>query len=78
MAASGSPIRGGCFDLVLVDFQLPEFDGLAVAMMVHNLMGQAARPRMIAFTATRAACESGKAGRPHIDEITENPPIFRV
>jgi CheY-like chemotaxis protein len=71
-------IRGGCFDLVLVDFQLPEFDGLAVAMMVHNLMGQAARPRMIAFTATPGRLrETEKLADLIFDEITEKSSDFQ-
>jgi CheY-like chemotaxis protein len=71
-------IRGGCFDLVLVDFHLPEFDGLAVARMVHNLMAQAARPRMIAITATPARLrETEKLADLIFDEIAEKSSDFQ-
>ena len=44
-------IREGSFDLVLIDYLLPEIDGLATARLIHDLMGDAARPRMLALTA---------------------------
>jgi CheY-like chemotaxis protein len=47
-------IREGCYDLVLVDYNLPAIDGLAVASMVHDLMTQDMRPRLVAITATPA------------------------
>lgn len=43
-------IRDNAYDLVLVDYQLPELDGLAVARLIHDLMPDAMRPRMIALT----------------------------
>jgi CheY-like chemotaxis protein len=45
-------IREGRFDLVLLDYQLPEIDGLAAARLIHDFMGEAARPRLVALTAT--------------------------
>ena len=44
-------IRSGSYDLVLIDYLLPEIDGLATARLIIDLMGDAARPRMIALTA---------------------------
>jgi two-component system sensor histidine kinase/response regulator len=41
----------GSFDLVLIDYLLPEIDGLATARLIHDIMGCAARPRMVALTA---------------------------
>ena len=43
-------IREGAFDLALVDYQLPEMDGLAIGRMVLDLLNEDTRPRMIAFT----------------------------
>ena len=45
-------IREGRFDLVLLDYQLPEIDGVATARLIHDLMGETARPRLVALTAT--------------------------
>lgn len=44
-------IREGRFDVVLMDYQLPEIDGLATARLIHDLMGETARPRLVALTA---------------------------
>ncbi|HVC59240.1 MAG TPA: response regulator [Acetobacteraceae bacterium] len=45
-------IRDGCYDLALVDYRLPEMDGLAAVKLVHDMMEEAVRPRLIALTAT--------------------------
>jgi CheY-like chemotaxis protein len=45
-------IRAGSYDLVVIDYSLPEIDGLATARLIHDFMGEAARPRLIALTAT--------------------------
>jgi CheY-like chemotaxis protein len=45
-------IREEAYDLALVDYKLPEIDGLAVVKLTHNLMDQSTRPRLIALTAT--------------------------
>ncbi|MBV9750728.1 MAG: response regulator [Acetobacteraceae bacterium] len=44
-------IRSGSYDLVLIDYLLPEMDGLATARLINDIMGSAARPRMLALTA---------------------------
>lgn len=44
-------LREGRFDLALIDYNLPEIDGLASARLVHDLMPDADRPKLIAVTA---------------------------
>lgn len=43
-------IREGAFDLALVDYKLPEMDGLATGRLILDLLGEGVRPRMIALT----------------------------
>ncbi len=43
-------LRGGGFDLALIDYYLPEMDGLASARLLHDLMSEE-RPKLIAVTA---------------------------
>jgi PAS domain S-box-containing protein len=45
-------IRNGCFDLALVDYNLPEMDGMATGSLVLDLMQEHLRPRLIALTST--------------------------
>ena len=44
-------IRDNTYDLVLLDYLLPEIDGLTIARMVRDTMGDGVRPRLIALTA---------------------------
>jgi CheY-like chemotaxis protein len=43
-------IRRGCFDLALLDFHLPEVDGLATALLLRDLLDDSRRPCLVAFT----------------------------
>lgn len=43
-------IRDNAFDLALVDYQMPEMDGLATGKLILNLLKDDMRPRLIAFT----------------------------
>jgi two-component system, sensor histidine kinase and response regulator len=43
--------RKGGYDLLVVDYELPEIDGLAVAKMIYDILGEDIRPRLIGLTA---------------------------
>jgi CheY-like chemotaxis protein len=45
-------IRENCCDLAVLDYNLPELDGLAVASLVHDQIAQDVRPKLVAITAT--------------------------
>jgi CheY-like chemotaxis protein len=44
-------MRKAGYDLALIDYELPEIDGLATANLINNLMGEGVRPRLVALTA---------------------------
>lgn len=44
-------IVGGEYDLVLLDYLLPVMDGMTIARLVREAMGEGTRPRLIALTA---------------------------
>lgn len=43
-------LRDSAFDLALVDYLLPEMDGLATGTLILSLLKEDVRPRLIAFT----------------------------
>ena len=55
-------LRDGAFDLALVDYQLPEMDGLATGKLILNLVNEDNRPRMIAFTSAPSSLAGRLAG----------------
>lgn len=55
-------LRGSVFDLALVDYQLPELDGLATGKLILNLVGEDFHPRMIAFTSAHSHLAGRLAG----------------
>jgi CheY-like chemotaxis protein len=44
-------IREGHYNLVLLDYQLPKIEGIATARLIGDLMGEIARPRLVALAA---------------------------
>ena len=55
-------VREGRYDVVVVDYQLPDIDGRAIANLVGDFMGDAARPVLIALTATPEALNARESG----------------
>jgi CheY-like chemotaxis protein len=65
-------IRENCYDLVLVDYNLPGMDGLAIGTLVLDLMQEHLRPRMIALTATPTRLKAKEVAAGSVfDEIVE-------
>ncbi len=63
-------LRGGLFDVAIIDFHIPEFDGSRVALVVRNLVGLAKRPRLIALTSSPANLSANAA---EFDAILAKP-----
>jgi two-component system, sensor histidine kinase len=70
-------IRDGCYDLALVDDNIPEMDGLATGTLVRDMIGEDQRLRMIGLT-LGADLLSSKEGVPRsvFDEIIQKSADF--
>lgn len=57
-------LRSGHYDLALVDYRIPEVDGLASAKVLHEMMDNGVRPKLVAITASSSELEAqvGKDG----------------
>lgn len=62
-------LRQGGFDLALIDYRLPEIDGLASARLMHELLPEAERPLMIAVTADEDSLQARVGAHEAFDEI---------
>lgn len=54
-------LHTGSYDLALLDYNLPEIDGLAAARILRDALPHARRPYMIAITATAEGLEAKEA-----------------
>jgi CheY-like chemotaxis protein len=66
-------LRSGGFDLALIDYQLPEIDGFASAQLVHDLMNEEDRPKLIAITAAPDKLSSRAMSANVFDAIIPKP-----
>lgn len=66
-------LRSGRYDLALVDYHLPEVDGLASAKLLHEYMDEALLPRLIAITAANKELEARQGKVAVFDAIVPKP-----
>ncbi len=64
-------LRTGRYDLALLDYHLPEVDGLVAARLLHELLSKDDRPRLIAITASAEglSAKEGAAGGSVFDAV---------
>lgn len=48
-------LRQESYDVAVIDYRIPDIDGLAAARLIHDLLGELQRPRLIAVTAAADA-----------------------
>jgi CheY-like chemotaxis protein len=66
-------LRSGRYDLALVDYQLPEVDGLASARLLHEYMDANSVPRLVAITAASKELEARQGKDGVFDAIVPKP-----
>ena len=66
-------VREGRYDLVICDYKIPELNGLAMARLIRDLAGTAARPALIALTATPAPLVNEALPEGVFDEVVAKP-----
>lgn len=67
-------VRVGWFDLVLMDYGLPEVDGFAAARLIATLTKVTGRPRLVALTASPDRMGSTAPGDEHVFDAIEAKP----
>jgi len=66
-------LRSGSYDLALVDYQIPEVDGLASARLLHEYMDEGSIPRLVAITASSKELEARQGKDGVFDAIVPKP-----
>ncbi|WP_424956337.1 response regulator [Hyphomicrobium sp. 1Nfss2.1] len=66
----------GHYDLAIVDYHIPEVDGLASAKMLRKLMDKGALPRLVAITADSPGLMASGGAQSSFDVIIQKPLDF--
>lgn len=64
----------GWFDIVLMDYLIPELDGLGVARVIADVARSNGRPRLIALSASPAEIQKREAGGQSVFDAIEAKP----
>jgi len=68
-----SALRRQPYDVVLLDLQMPEMDGLEAALRIHREFGGPARPRLIALTANVLREDRDRCTAAGMDDFIAKP-----
>ncbi len=71
-------VTGGRFDVVLMDVQMPEMDGLEAARTIRALPGPEARIPIIALTATAVPGELERCLTAGMDDFVTKPFVYEA
>ena len=66
-------LRTGQFDLALVDYHIPEVDGLASAKLLHEVMEKGTCPKLVAITADFSGLLARGGDKSSFDAIVQKP-----
>jgi CheY-like chemotaxis protein len=66
-------LRTGHYDLALVDYRLPEIDGLASAKLLHDAVEEGSRPKIFAITGASDELKERQGKADVFDAIIEKP-----
>jgi len=66
----------GHYDLAIVDYHIPEVDGLASVKMLRKLMDKGALPRLVAITADSTGLMASGGAQSSFDAIIQKPLDF--
>ncbi len=70
-----SRIKIGIFDIVLLDYRMPEIDGLAVSRVIQALPEQRVHARLIALTSSPETLRARMAGTGAVFDAIEGKPV---
>ncbi len=67
-------LRAGGFDLALIDYRIPEIDGVNVARLARDLAGSGHRPQLVALTASPDGVRSKERSGAVFDAVVVKGP----
>lgn len=66
-------LREGRYDLALVDYRIPEVDGLASAKLLHEMMEEGSVPKLVAITGASTELKEREGNAPVFNAIVSKP-----
>ncbi|MBI5464402.1 MAG: response regulator [Ignavibacteriales bacterium] len=71
--AAQKEVRSHSYNVLFVDIHLPGLDGLSVAELIHQELGEARRPKLIVMSADMTDADRAAYVRPGVDDVLSKP-----